>query len=82
MVRKQIVIPAEQERALEDRAAALGMSQSALVREAIDAFLAGAKSDARGKRAWDELLAGMADSARTSIGSRGRTWTRNELHER
>lgn len=82
MVRKQIVIQAEQERALEDRAAALGISQSALVREAIDAFLGGARNDAREKRAWGELRAGMDDSARLSVGSRGHTWTREDLHER
>ena len=39
MVRKQIVIEPEQERALEERAKALGVSQSALIRQAIDAML-------------------------------------------
>ena len=82
MVRKQIVIEAEQGRALADRAATLGISQSAVVREALDAFLGGARSDAHKKRAWEELRAGMIDSARLSVGSRGRTWTREELHER
>ena len=82
MVRKQIVIQAEQERALEDRAAALGVSQSALVREALDAFLGGAAGDARKKRAWEELRAGMTDSAGLSIGSRGQRWTREDLHGR
>jgi hypothetical protein len=82
MVRKQIVIEAEQERALAGRAATLGISQSAVVREALEAFLGGARSDAHKKRAWDELQAGMSDSVRLRIGSRGRTWTREELHER
>jgi hypothetical protein len=82
MVRKQIVIQAEQERALEDRAAALGVSQSAVVREALDAFLSGAASDARKQRAWRELSASMIDSARLSVGSQGQRWTREDLHER
>jgi hypothetical protein len=82
MVRKQIVIPPEQEQALEDRAAALGISQSALVREALDAFLGGVASDARKQRVWAELRAGMTDSARASLGSRGHRWTRENLHER
>ena len=66
MVRKQIVIQGEQERALEERAAALGISQSALVREALDAFLGGASSDARKQRTWEELRAGMNDAMRLS----------------
>jgi hypothetical protein len=82
MVRKQIVIHAAQERALEDRAAALGISQSALVREALDAFIGGDTGGARKKRAWEELLAGMTDSSRLSVGSRGQRWTREDLHER
>jgi hypothetical protein len=82
MVRKQIVIQAEQERALEDRAATLGVSQSALVREALDALLGGGAGDVRKQRAWEELRAGMTDSARLSVGSRGQRWTRQDLHER
>lgn len=83
MVRKQIVIDAEQERALENRAAALGISQSALVREALEAFLAGAaRSDARKQSVWQELRAGMSESALGAVGSGGLAWTREELHER
>ena len=82
MVRKQIVIEAGQERALADRAAALGLSQSAVVREALEALFGGARSDARKQRAWEELRAGMRDSALLAVGSRGRSWTREELHER
>lgn len=82
MVRKQIVIPAEQERALGERAAALGVSQSSLVRDAIEQLLGGVPTDVRRKRAWDGLRAGMADSGRLGVGSRGTTWTRDQLHER
>jgi hypothetical protein len=82
MVRKQIVMKAEQERALEDRATALGVSQSALVREALDAFLGGAATDARKQRVWEELRVGMNNSAGLSVGSRGERWTREDLHER
>ena len=82
MVRKQIVIQVEQERAVASRAASLGISQSALVREAIDAFLGGARNDVHRQRTWEELRAGMSDSARLAVGSGGRSWTRENLHER
>ena len=82
MIRKQIVIRSEQEPALHDRAAALGISQSALVREAIDAFLGGAGNNARRQRTWEELAAGMNEAKGLGIGSRGRRWTREQLHER
>ena len=81
-MRKQIVIHSEQERALASRAASIGISQSALIREAIDVFLGGTRNDARKQRAWEELRAGMDDAARNGVGSRGRRWTREDLHER
>jgi hypothetical protein len=82
MVRKQIVIEAHQERALSQRAAALGVSQSELVREAIDVLLSGAAPRSRQQRAWDELLAGVDEARASGVGSGGRRFGREELHER
>lgn len=82
MVRKQIVMDAEQERALEERARARGVSQSALIREAIDTLLAGGRDASRCARVWDELHAGMRDAAASGVGSRGASWTREDLHDR
>jgi len=82
MVRKQIVMDAEQERALEERARSRGVSQSALIREAIDTMLGGAHGASRRTRAWDELRAGMREAAADGVGSRGEKWTRGELHDR
>ena len=82
MVRKQIVMGAEQERALEERAKSRGMSQSALIREAIDTMLGGGHGGSRRMRAWDELRAGMREAAEDGVGSRGVKWTREELHDR
>jgi hypothetical protein len=82
MVRKQIVMELDQERALEERALALGVSQSALIREAIDLLLTGKGDDSRRRAAWDELRRGMHDAAEAGVGSRGHRWTREELHER
>jgi predicted DNA-binding protein len=82
MVRKQIVIEPEQERALEAHAKALGVSQSALIREAIDALLKDAEEQAQRKAAWEAIEDLWRRADREGWGSGGRTWTREELHER
>jgi hypothetical protein len=82
MVRKQIVLEPAQERALEQRARALGISQSALIRQAIDAMLTEAEATARRGAAWQETLQAMEQAVRDGVGSRGQKWTREELHER
>lgn len=82
MVRKQIVIDPEQERALEAHAKALGVSQSALIREAIDALLKDAEEQAQRKAAWQSLKSEFERADREGWGSGGRRWTREELHER
>lgn len=82
MVRKQIVIEPEQERALEAHAKALGVSQSALIREAIDALLKDAEEQAQRKAAWKFLKSEFERADREGWGSGGRRWTREELHER
>lgn len=82
MVRKQIVIEPEQEQALEKRAKALGISQSALIRQAIDAMLAEAEAKLRREAAWEATFEAMEQAKRDGVGSRGQTWTREELHER
>lgn len=82
MVRKQIVIEAHQERALSQRAAVLGVSQSQLVREAIDVLFGGGVPRSRGQRAWEELLSGVDEARTAGVGSGGRRFGREELHER
>lgn len=82
MVRKQIVLEPEQERALAERARLLGVSQSELVREAIDRLLDRDASQ-RKQQAWDEILATMRGEGLTiPPSSGGRRWTREEIHER
>jgi len=82
MVRKQIVIEPEQERALEERAKALGVSQSALIRQAIDAMLEETEARLRREAAWEATLEAMEQARRDGVGSRGQKWSREELHER
>ncbi|MHB1016723.1 MAG: ribbon-helix-helix protein, CopG family [Coriobacteriia bacterium] len=82
MVRKQIVIEPEQERALEAHAKALGVSQSALIRQAIDSLLEDAEEQVRRREAWEAIEDLWRRADREGWGSGGRTWTREELHER
>lgn len=82
MIRKQIVIDPEQERALAGRAELLGVSQSELIRQAIDMLLKETEAAARKEAAWQELLRGMEKARRDGVGSGGNTWTREELHDR
>ena len=82
MVRKQIVIEPEHERALEAHAKALGVSQSALIRRAIDALLQEAEEQEQRRAAWEFLKSEFERADREGWGSGGRRWTREELHER
>jgi Arc/MetJ-type ribon-helix-helix transcriptional regulator len=82
MVRKQIVMEPEQEHEIAVHAASLGISQSELVRQAIDMWLDGQASEDRRKKAWEGTLAAIKAANRAGVGSRGQKWTREELHER
>jgi Arc/MetJ-type ribon-helix-helix transcriptional regulator len=82
MVRKQIVMDAEQERAVAARARALGISQSEFVRRAVKQLLEQPPSSSARQRALEELRAGWAEAERSGVGSGGVKWTREELHER
>ena len=78
MVRKQIVIDPEMEQALAERARVLGVSQSALVRQAIERLLEETAREYRMKL-MDEFVRVALESG---AGSGGRKWTREEIHER
>lgn len=83
MVRKQIVMEPEQEAALEKRAAELGISQSELIRRAIDEMLASEELGRQRRReAMKEFLRLADEGIAQGVGSYGATWTREELHER
>lgn len=82
MIRKQIVIDPEQDRALAARAEVLGISQSELIRQAIDQLLTETEAAARKEAAWQGILLGMEKAHQDGVGSGGNKWTREELHER
>jgi hypothetical protein len=81
MVRKQLYIDAELDRALVARASALGVTQAEVVREALGRHLVGGAEDARAASV-ARLRAMWAESHDEGIDSGGRRWTREELHER
>lgn len=78
MVRKQIVLDPKQEKALAERAAVFGVSQSELIRRAIDRLLEETDREYRMK-VWEQIEACMWSS---KASSGGRKWTREEIHER
>ena len=81
MVRKQLYLDDAQDRELARRARTLGITQAALVRQAVDRFLAEQERPARAA-AWEALKADLQRDVERGVGSGGRRWTRDELHER
>ncbi len=84
MVRKQIVIDAEREKTLERLAEELDLSQSEVVRRAIDRFAEQMAEEDKRQAAWERFMK-MARNAEAHgiTDENGRLkWTREELHER
>jgi len=84
MIRKQIVIEPEQDKLLADLAGRLGVSQSQIIRAAID-FYAGSRGDEAARLKAEEELFEMfrkAPSRGLTDEHGNRTWTREGLHER
>lgn len=81
MIRKQLYIDASQEALLKARAAAQGVSEADLVRQALDALLGGTGRPAVAEARWSRLMT-MAEERRATTPSSARTWNREELHER
>jgi hypothetical protein len=84
MIRKQIVIEPEQERLLTDLAGQLGVSQSEVVRMAIEAFAGEVRSEEERERAFEELMVMFKNSTfEMPVDEHGnRAWLREELYER
>lgn len=80
MVRKQICLEADLDRALAERARLLGVSQGEVVRSALRRELVSAREDSR-LRAWGKALAIMEERARLGPLPGGRTWTREDLYD-
>lgn len=83
MVRKQIVIEPEQERAVAELATQRGVSQSELIREAIDSYLQEARAESERDRAFERLMEKFRNAPDLGLTDENgnRTWTRESLYE-
>ena len=83
MIRKQVYIEPEQNALLKRRARELGLTESEIIRQAIEGALNGAYQRARAIAAWDAALAVARERANLpDAGSGGpRGWTREELYD-
>jgi predicted DNA-binding protein len=81
MVRKQVYMGGELDRALATRAADLGVTQAEVVREALGRYLA-ETTDETHSAAADRLRELWAESDAAGYGGGWRTSTREEWHER
>jgi plasmid stability protein len=81
MIRKQFNIDDAMGEALRIRATTLGVSQSALMRQALDSLFAGPEGLSERDARWQQLMA-LSEERRRTLPSSVRTWTRDEIHER
>lgn len=84
MIRKQIVIDAERDAQLAHMAEELGVSQSEVIRLAIDGMAARAREDAARREAHEWLMERFRNAPDLGLTDENgqRTWTREQLHER
>ena len=83
MIRKQVYIEPEQEELLKRRSKELGISEAALIRQAIDRLgpdAASGKSPAA-RQAWEEELDFIKERMQLRVPQTGRSWTREEIYE-
>ena len=81
MVRKQIYIESRQEGLLKQLVQETGVTEAELIRQAIDRQ-AGLVHPLRDIHAWQEERAFIGQLMQRRPVSKGRTWRREELHER
>jgi predicted transcriptional regulator len=82
MVRKQILIEDEQERTLERLSSELDMSQSEVVRQAIDDFAERIAREDERQAAWRRLMHMFENASDLGLvdDNGNRTWTREDLY--
>jgi len=81
MIRKQIYIEERQEESLKARATAEGVSESELIRRALDHVIEEQEEEERRKRAWEDFEAVVRERMAMDVPQTGRSWTRDELYE-
>ena len=81
MIRKQVYIEPEQEELLKRRSKELGISEAALIRQAIDLLDAADGKSPAARQAWEDELAYMQQRMQLRVPQTGRSWTREEIYE-
>ena len=81
MVRKQIYLESDQDKMLQARAKALGISTAELIRRRITDPGRGVASYPTRPEAWEEELRFIAERAHLADLKKTRGWTRDELYE-
>jgi hypothetical protein len=81
-VRKQIYIEAEQEIALKNLSATLGVSEAEIIRQAISSRAQRFRKPRRDMGAWAAELEFIHGLIEEGPAKGGRAWTRDELYER
>lgn len=79
MVRKQIYIEPRQDELLKRRARELGVTESDLIRSAIDQIGLATPAMPLDLGAWEEAKALIRQRMEMTVPQTGRTWTREEL---
>lgn len=81
MIRKQIYIEPEQERALKDEANRLGISEAEVIRRRLDNEGREVVDGPKDAQAWARLVKSMEERGTLEVPQRPRSWTRDELYE-
>ncbi|HEY88659.1 MAG TPA: hypothetical protein G4N98_02855 [Thermoflexia bacterium] len=82
MIRKQIYIKPRQEELLKRIAAETGSSEAELIQQALDSWSESTTERRRALAAWGKARAFMESLAAQGPVPGGRSWTREELHDR
>ena len=81
MIRKQVYIEPEQEKLLKRRSKQLGISEAALIRQAIDRLGADGDESPSNRQAWEEAKRVIQERMKLRVPQTERSWTREEIYE-
>lgn len=82
MVRKQVYIEARQEKALEERAKQLGVTEAELIRRSLDRGLEGLSPRKPDPEAWREVMRYIRRRMRGRVRGAPRRWNGGEPYDR
>jgi hypothetical protein len=81
-IRKQVYIEPEQAVLVKELAARAGLSESAIIREALSRYAAAVRRHDQRLQAWANLEVFIARRVEEQPAQSGRTWRREDLYDR